>query len=401
MRRIYLSVIQQHFRYNNQMLFLVGPRQVGKTTIAQQAREFYKESKYFNWDVVKDRTQILKGQHFIEEVYPLNEIREAKPLIIFDEIHKYKDWKNWLKGFFDLYNNYFHILVTGSTRLDIYKSGSDSLMGRYFLCRVHPLSVREILDTSISNNYFKETAKIKPEDFAKLYEFGGFPQPFISNSQNFSRRWHALRNKQLFYEDIKDLAKVHEVGQIEVLAELLQYQVGQLLNRTSLAKKIQVTTPTVSRWIETLERFYYCFSIKPWCKNISRSLIKEPKIYLWDWSNIENPGMRFENFVACHLLKAVHLWEDLGIGKHDVYFLRNKDQKEVDFLITKDNKPWILVEAKLSNENLSKSLTFFHKESNAEYAFQVINEAAYKNISCFDKPGVWIVPAQTFLSQLA
>jgi predicted AAA+ superfamily ATPase len=205
----------------------------------------------------------------------------------------------------------------------------------------------------------------------------------------------------LFYEDIKELAHVQEVAQIEVLAELLKTQVGQLLNRTSLSKKIQVSVPTISRWIETLERFYYCFSIKPWYKNISRSLIKEPKIYLWNWSDIENIGLRFENFIACHLLKSIHLWQDIGMGKHDLYYLRNKDQREVDFLITKNNKPWILVEAKnADNQRISSSLMYFHTEAKAEYAFQFAKLAEYEDISVFKKPGVWIVSAKTLLSQL-
>ncbi len=401
MKRLYLSIVQKHFQENEQMLFLVGPRQVGKTTIAQQMREYYKESIYFTWDSVKDRTLILKGQDFIEEIYPINKIRANKPLVIFDEIHKYKDWKNWLKGFYDLYKNYFCILVTGSARLDVYKAGSDSLMGRYFLCRVHPLSIGEIIDPVISENEIREPKLINDLDYQNLYTYGGFPQPFLKSKKTFSTKWHELRNKSFFYEDIKDLANIQEIGQIEILAELLKYQIGQLLNRTSLAKKVQVTVPTISRWIETLERFYYCYQIKPWHNNISRSIIKEPKVYLWDWSIIGDVGMRFENFIASHLLKATHLWNDLGMGVYGLYFLRNKDKQEVDFVVTRNNKPWILVEAKSSaNQGMSKSLVLFHNTTGTPYAFQVSNTDEYENISCFKKEGMWMVSAKTFLSQL-
>jgi predicted AAA+ superfamily ATPase len=205
-------------------------------------------------------------------------------LLIFDEIHKYSDWKNWLKGFFDLYKAHFHILVTGSTRLDVYKVGSDSLMGRYFLCKLHPLSVREIIDSNFNTQEINQPKEPKAEQFQNLYDFGGFPQVFLKSNKQFAHKWHALRNQLLFHEDIKDLSNIHEIGQLEVLAELLKTQVGQLLNRTSLAKKIRVSSPTIARWLETLERFYYCFAITPWHKNVSRSLIKEPKLYLWDWS---------------------------------------------------------------------------------------------------------------------
>ena len=265
MRRLYSSIILDHFRQNEQMLFLVGPRQIGKTTIALAAQEHFDESTYFTWDSVKDRTLILKGQDFIEKIYPINKIRKSKPLLIFDEIHKYRDWKNWLKGFFDLYKSYFHILVTGSARLDIYKVGSDSLMGRYFLCRVHPLSVREIIDQKVSNQEINKPKAIDSKHFHNLYDFGGFPQVFLKSNAQFSHKWQSLRNKLLF----------HEVGQLEVLAALLENQIGQILNRTSLSKKIRVSSPTISRWLETLERFYYCFTITPWHKNVSRSFAQK------------------------------------------------------------------------------------------------------------------------------
>lgn len=401
MKRLYLSIVLKHFQENEQMLFLVGPRQVGKTTIAVEAKKHFTESSYFTWDSVRDRMLILEGQHFIEKIHPINKIRNNKPLIIFDEIHKYRDWKNWLKGFYDLYQSYFHILVTGSARLDIYKIGSDSLMGRYFLCRVHPLSVREIIDQSIGKQDINEPKELEGQQFKHLFEFGGFPQVFLKSNKQFSHKWHTLRNKLLFYEDIKDMANIQEVGQMEVLAELLKEQIGQLVNRTSLAKKIRVSVPTISRWLETLERFYYCFSITPWHKNVSRSLIKEPKIYLWDWSIISDIGKRFENYIATHLLKSIDLWNDLGVGKYGLYYLRNKDKREVDFLVTKNDKPWILVEVKNSaNNSLSKNLIFFKKELNAPYAFEVLNTEEYVKTSCFVKEGIWMVPVKTFLSQL-
>jgi predicted AAA+ superfamily ATPase len=188
---------------------------------------------------------------------------------------------------------------------------------------------------------------------------------------------------------------------MEVLAELLKYQVGQLLNRSSLSKKIQVTIPTISRWIETLERFYYCFSIKPWYTNISRSLIKEPKIYLWDWSHIKIPGMKVENFIASHLLKAIHLWNDLGRGDYELFFIRDKDQCEVDFLVTKNSHPWFLVEVKSSSKTgISKDLYKFQKQTKAEHAFQVVFDLPYVEKNCFEYKDPIIVPAQTFLSQL-
>lgn len=401
MKRLYLSVVLQHFKENDQMLFLVGPRQVGKTTIAKQAQQYFKESIYLSWDVVANRTMMIGNQSFIEDILPIKKARDQKPLVIFDEIHKYIDWKNWLKGFFDLYKDHYHILVTGSARLDIFKAGSDSLMGRYFLCRIHPISVAEIINPELPSQDTSKQSKVEQGSWDVLYTYGGFPQPFMKHNKAFCTKWRGLRKQQLFYDDIATMANVQELGQIEVLGDILRYQTGQLLNRTSLSKKVQVSIPTIARWLKTLERFYYCFSVKPWHKNISRSLIKEPKVYLWDWSDISDPGMRYENFVACHLQKMVHLYNDLGLGYYDLYFLRNKDQREVDFLVSRDNKPWMIIEAKYSDNNsLSRNLEYFQGQSKSLYSFQVVYNIPYVDKSCFDFRDPIIVSAQTFLSQL-
>ena len=401
MKRLYLSMVLQHFKENDQMLFLVGPRQVGKTTIAKQVQEKFHESVYLSWDVVANRTMMSENQNFIEDIFSIKKIRTEKPLVIFDEIHKYRDWKNWLKGFFDLYKDHYHILVTGSARLDIFKTGSDSLMGRYFLCRVHPISVGEILNQELPTHEVRKQLKVNKDIWDALYSYGGFPQPFIKCNKAFSTKWKGLRKKQLFYDDIATMANIQELAQIEVLGDILRYQTGQLLNRTSLSKKVQVSIPTITRWLQTLERFYYCFLVKPWHKNIPRSLIKEPKVYLWDWSDISDPGMRCENFVACHLLKMVHLYNDLGFGYFDLYFIRNKDQKEVDFLVSRNDKPWIIVEAKYSDNNaISKNLEYFKEQSKALHSFQVVHNMPYVDKDCFAFEGPVIVSSQTFLSQL-
>jgi hypothetical protein len=404
MRRIYIDLIKKHFAENSQMLFLVGARQVGKTTTAKLILDDYTESLYLNWDIVKDRKLILSGQDFVENILPSNVLRAQKPIIIFDEIHKYKDWKNYLKGFFDLYKDKFNIIVTGSARLDVYKSGGDSMMGRYFQYRIHPLSVRELalINTNmLDNKELCHPSSLSEDKFNNLYKYGGFPEPYIKAKDNFLKQWYSFRDKQLFSEDIRNLSNIHEIGQLEILAAILKEQIGQLLNRSNLARKIQVDVSTVSRWITVLEKFFFCFRINPWSKNISRSLIKEPKIYLCDWSIIENQGAKFENFIASHLLKAVDLWNDLGMGKYGLYFIRNKDKKEVDFLVSKNDEPWFLVEAKLSNNGrISNSLVHFQKQLKCPHAFQVVLNLDYVDQDCFKYNTPIIVPASTFLSQL-
>jgi predicted AAA+ superfamily ATPase len=216
-----------------------------------------------------------------------------------------------------------------------------------------------------------------------------------------TRRWQLLAHEQLFREDIRDLTNIRDMQQLVMLAELLKHQTGQLINYSNLSNKLQISTDTVRRWCATLTEFYYGYMLSPWTKNISRSLLKNPKFYLWDWSSLKDEGAKFENFIAGHLLKAVHLWTDRGLGDYGLYFLRDKDQAEVDFLVTKNAEPWFLVEAKLSSKkSLSPSLKKFQKKTQAKHAFQVVQDLDYLDIDCFTLETPTIVPAKSLLSQL-
>lgn len=401
MKRLYETLITQHFEQYKQMLFLAGPRQVGKTTISLAAKQLSKEITYLNWDNQDHRQLILKGPKAVADIAGLQKIHACPPLIIFDELHKYRHWKIFLKGFFDTYRENLRIIVTGSSTLDIYRTGGDSLMGRYFPYRIHPISVAEYLGAHVTEQTIYPPQPIDSVIFNDLLAFGGFPEPFLNKRTAFSRRWKQLRKEQLFREDIRDVSRIQEISQLEILAELLKHQAGQLINYTNLANKVRVCADTIRRWVNTLSAFYYCFIIRPWSTNISRSLLKEPKIYLWDWSDIDDIGKRAENFVASHLLKAVHLWTDQGLGHYDLYFLRDKDKREVDFLVTKDHKPWFLIEVKNSDSSrISPHLAVFQQQTQAEHAFQVIVDMDYVDVDCFSYNHPIIVPAKTFLSQL-
>ncbi|MBS4164678.1 Uncharacterized protein PRO82_002009 [Candidatus Protochlamydia amoebophila] len=402
MNRLYYAAIIEHIQEDHQMLFLMGPRQVGKTTTCNSLSKKYKYFFYFSWDNLNDREKILIGPKAIVEVVGLESLMDCKPIIVFDEIHKYSDWKNFLKGFYDSYFNKASILVTGSARLDIYKKGGDSLMGRYFLYRFHPLSVGEIVDQTFPNTEVRlNPIAISETDFDTLWQYGGYPDPFIKANKRFFNRWSNLRFQQLFQEDIRDLTRIQEIKQLEVLANLLKFQVGMQTSYESLAKKVRVTGHTIRNWIEALRSLYYCFEIRPWSKNISRSLLKEPKYYLWDWAQIEDLGARAENFVASHLLKSIHFWTDAGFGCYDLYYIRDKDQREVDFLVTRNDEPWLLIEVKLSsNKAISPALSYFQQVTGAKHAFQVVIDLPWVNRNCFEETRPIIVPAKTFLSQL-
>ncbi|MGD0665162.1 MAG: ATP-binding protein [Rhabdochlamydiaceae bacterium] len=400
MKRIYQELIAQHLSKLRQMIFLMGPRQAGKTTLSLESAQEWPSHFYLSWDTPTDKLLFIEGPKAVAKQAGLEEILKQMPVLIFDEIHKFGKWKNFLKGFFDLYEKKAKIIITGSARLNIYKKGGDSLMGRYFYYRIHPLSVAEIVSPTLIDEEIRPPSPISQEDWEALLEHGGFPEPFIQRSKAFSRRLKTLRKDQLFREDIRDGTRIQELGQIELLAEILRLQAAESMDYQSLANKVRVSADTVRRWLEVLKSFYYCFSIQPWSKNISRSLIKEPKLYLWDWSLIDDEGHRNENIVASHLLKAIHFWTDRGMGEYGLYYLRTKDKIETDFLVTKNKKPWFLVEVKTKAKGISPALYHFQKETGAPHAFQIAFDLPFVNKNCFEEKGPILVPAQTFLSQL-
>lgn len=402
MKRIYELVMEEHLASHRQMVFIAGPRQVGKTFASLEVSELSIRHFYLNWDIQEDRLLILQGANAVAAALKLTTVGKGIPIIIFDELHKYPKWKSFLKGFFDKYSNEIKIIVTGSAKLNIYKEGGDSLMGRYFLYRLHPLSISEILHPQlIDSEIHNQPKEIGEQEFEYLMTYGGFPEPYLKQNKQFYNRWKRLRTKQLFQEDLRDLTKIYDIAQIQVLAELLRYQAGQLTSYTTLSKKVNVSIDTIRRWLKTLQSFYYCFAIQPWTKNVTRTLLKEPKIYLWDWSLVDDEGGRIENFVASHLLKAVHFWTDRGLGEYGLYFLRDKEKREVDFLISKNGTPWIMVEVKKSeNAGLSKSFYHFHNALKPQHAFQVVFDMDYIDVDCFSLKQPMVVPAKTFLSQL-
>ena len=401
MERLYFQLITEHFQEMRQMVFLAGPRQVGKTTLGLRIGAETRGFHYFNWDDSKSRQKILAGSSEIAEEAGLLIVHKQKPILVFDEIHKYGRWKQFLKGFFDIYGEQCHILVTGSAKLNIYKKTGDSLMGRYFFYRIHPLSVGELIHPQIEERLIHPPQLMSNNAFDRLLRFGGFPEPFLKASPRFSNNWQRMRQDLLIREDIRDLSQIQELAQLEILSTILTGIVGQHVSLSSLANQVNVSIPTISRWLETLESFYYCFRVRPWTKNIKRSLRKEPKYYLWDWSLTQNVGARNENFIASHLLKSVNFWTDYGLGQFDLYYLRDKEQREVDFLVTKDNVPWFLVEVKSGNNSgISKSLYYYQELTGAAHAFQVSFGLEYEDQDCFSYNKPIIVPASTLLSQL-
>ena len=399
--RIYYSIIQEHLAHYQQMLFLAGPRQVGKTTLLRFAEEKHPNFRYYNWDNLADRNKIVRGHASLLANLDLDVVSTEKPVIAIDEIHKYSQWKIFLKGLYDAHKDDLSTLVTGSAKLDVYRRGGDSLMGRYFLYRIHPLSIGEVVRSEPGDDFLRAPTEVSAAQLEGLLTFGGFPEPFLKQERRFYHRWQARREQQMIFGDIRALSQVQDLAQLQLLADLLKHQVGSTIQYSRLASKVKVSLPTIQAWMSVLENFYYCFTIRPWTKNVARSLLKAPKVYLWDWSRVPDLGAQVENLVASHLLKSVHYWTDMGTGEYDLYFVRTKDKKEVDFMVTKDYKPWLLVEVKTSAKaSLNPQLAYFKEALNIPYVFQVALDMPYIPVDLRSLARPKILPLATFLSQL-
>lgn len=395
--RLYDAILADHLREERQMAFLAGPRQVGKTTVA---RALASPTAYLSWDDQTQRREMLRGPERIASLVGLDRLTRNPPVIVFDEIHKHGRWKALLKGMFDGYGDRCRIVVTGSSRLDVYRRGGDSLMGRYFLYRMHPLSIGELLHQDAPTAPIRKLRRLATTEFAALWEHGGYPEPFLRRDPRFSLRWRELRRKQLVREDVRDMTRVQEIDQLAVLEMILSERSASQVIYSALAREVNVSVDTIRRWLRTLETLHHGFVVRPWFKNVAKSLRKEPKWYRTDWAGIEDIGQRAETFVACHLLKSVQGWQDLGLGTFELRYLRDKDKREVDFVVVRDRKPWFLVEVKHADTTLSAALGHFQRQVGARHAFQAVVETDFVDADCFTRTTPCIVPARTLLSQL-
>jgi len=357
------------------IVLLSGPRQVGKTTLSRQLIEPF---VYLNFDSGPDREMIRK----------LEWDRKGR-LIIFDELHKMKNWKSWLKGVYDTKGVPPAILVTGSARLDLFRKGGDSLAGRFFSYRLHPLSVREACE------YLQE----KPEDAVQdLLRLGGFPEPYLGKDEEAARRWRRTHVDTIIRQDLLDLERVSDLKSVEILIDLVRARVGTPTSMMSLARDLQVSPHTVRRWLQILEQLCVLFPVRPFHRNIARSLLKEPKFYFYDVGDLrDDPGARLENLVAASLLRELDLLEDTTGRKTALHYLRDKEKREVDFLAVVDARPVLMVEVKIESDTFERSLFRFRELLPGVRAVQVVlGLRRTKNSG-----GVEMIPAPDFLANPA
>ncbi len=348
MKRYLESVIKEDLQ--EKMVFVGGPRQAGKTTLAFHllGAEDETHPAYLNWDIPSVQRALIRG-----------ELPAKGSLIVLDEIHKYKKWRNLVKGFYDGNKSAKKFLVTGSARLDYFRKGGDSLQGRYHYYRLHPLSLAEI------------NRKASSKDLDHLMRFGGFPEPFLKSNDRHWKRWQRERQERVVQEDLVSLENVKDIGQLNLLCSLLPSRVGSLLSIANLRQDLSVAFETVDKWICIFENLYYCFRLQAFGFSMVRAANKERKLYMWDWSLVEDPGARFENLVASHLLKYCHFHQDNNGEKMDLVFYRDSNKRELDFVVTKNRKPLFAVECKTGDSDLSGNIKFFSKRLPVPKYYQV------------------------------
>ena len=358
----------------NRMVFVGGPRQVGKTTFALGflSETTEKHPGYLNWDNPAIRSSLLRG-----------ELPAGEKTIVLDEIHKFARWRNLVKGLYDTNRSERSFLITGSARLDYYSKGGDSLHGRYHYYRLHPFSLMELNSGPVM------------DDFKVLLKFGGFPEPCLKADETFWRRWQRERTHRVIYEDIRDLENVREISLLELLAAELPNRVGAPLSVKNLKELLDVSHESVERWINVFERMYYCFRVSPYGPPRVRAVKKEQKLYLWDWSIVPEEGPRFENFIGSHLLKYCHFTEDTEGYDMELRFLRDTDKREVDFVVLKQKKPLFAVECKSGEKSVNPSLYYFMERTSIPRFYQV-----HQGKRDYEKGGVRVLPVHTFCKEL-
>jgi predicted AAA+ superfamily ATPase len=345
--------------WGRQMRFITGPRQSGKTTLARaQLRATHCDKLYFLWDLRHVRQRYKTDELFFTADFPPG---AGELWVCLDEIHKMPQWKNILKGFFDTLSDRCRLIVTGSAKLDILRRAGDSLAGRYFTFHLQPVTLAEltgrasmlaVCPTSVED-YLRtraDSAPATPAALDQLIRFSGFPEPLLNGHTPFQRKWAGDYIETVIREDIGTLTRIVDREHLHDLYHLLPGRVGSTLSVASLAGDIQVSPATVKNYLRRLDDFFLTFSLRPFTRNITRSLLKAPKFYLYDWTRVTDPASRFENYVACELLCRMRLWSDSTGLAFNLHYVRNKQKEESDFLLTRDGAPWLLIEAKLSDQ---------------------------------------------------
>lgn len=403
-RKLYAGIWQKLLR-QKAMIFLIGPRQVGKTTFAKILGKNLANQIYLNWDSLSDKRKITENPTFFTEI---PRVDFSKPLVILDEIHKKAKWKDYLKGIYDEFAPEFKFLVLGSGRLDLFQQGGDSLAGRYFLLYLFPFTISELTTKSRSLTAFRKnplinfalnSPSVSQRIWERLFQLSGFPEPYLKNKVSFWRIWTQNYTRQILYEDLRDFANIKKADALATLFALLPSKIGSPLSINSLATTLQISFDTAAAWLRLFKLVYLTFEISPWHKRLTRVLKKEKKVYLFNYPLIEKVGARFENMVALELQRAVQTWNVQGFGNFGLHYIRTKDGQEVDFLLTENNQPLLLLEAKYQDQTISPGLLKIQRMLQVP-AVQLLQKCPKFSYIQNQENKILIVAASRFLASL-
>lgn len=399
----HLSSIVFSNEWGRQMRFITGPRQCGKTTLAKEKlRQEHSSQLYYLWDLRQVRERYKKNQLFFTEDQPPS---QKKAWVCFDEIHKIPKWKNALKAIFDGSSDHYQFIITGSAKFDMFKKAGDSLSGRYFTFNLFPLSLSELrkpfrpsLIPAHAQEWIQEALNSKDsmEDaLRQLLEYSGFPEPFLKASGKFFAKWARDYTDTVIKEDIAVFTRILEREHLYNLYHLLPEMAGSPLSESSLATHLELSNPTIKNYLKHLEDFYLLFRLRPYHKNIKRALIKAPKVYLYNWANIQDPAKRFENYVAVELFSRISLWKDDSEDLYRLFYIRNKQKEETDFLIVKNQAPWLLIEAKYSDRPL-ESHHYNHQQMLGNIS--LIQICRQEGVAAMEAKNVYRISASRFFA---
>ncbi len=379
------------------MVMLAGPRQCGKTTLAKSiANKSQLSWAYYNWDIDADRRLIMKS-----------ELDAASQLWVLDELHKFGKWRNWLKGQFDQHHPKRSFLVTGSAKLETYSRGGDSLQGRYFLHRLHPFTLAEIihpkkvLPWQEAMQCSLSVPASAQNTLMDLFKLGGFPEPLFSQSEREASRWRLAYGSRVVRDEIRSLEQVKNLDGMELLLDRLPATIGSVLSINSLREDLQVAFETARNWLMIFERLYAILRVAPYGPPRIKAAKKEQKLYFWDWRRVENEAARFENLVAIHLLRFVHWQEDVEGEKWELRYFRDKQKHEVDFILLHKEKPVCAIEVKTDESSLDSNLKYLLERVKIPYAFQISLKGTKDwQPQPINGCQIRVMPAARFLAQL-
>ena len=357
------------------MVFVIGPRQVGKTWLAKEIMNEYSDPEYLNYDNILHR-KIIHDQSWLS----------SRDLLVFDEIHKMKGWKNYLKGVYDTKPSHQHLLVTGSARMDTFQQAGDSLAGRFYKHHLMPITLSELSNT---NN-------VKHDSFERLIISGGFPEPFLSEDPHDIKRWRNLYSENLIREDVLDFEAIHDFQSIKYLVQILQQRVGSPISIQTIANDLSITHKTIQKYILILEALYIIFRVPPWSKDISRPITKQSKYYFFDTGMVAgDKGAILENITAVALKSHAYSQIDIYGIPAGLYYLRTRNGNEVDFCFVEKNAVSFIMEVKSSDSSVSKSLRFFSNNYNCN-AIQLVQDLKQER----EEGLITVRKAESFLKSL-